>query len=99
MEQEKQEKQETLILCLYLDTSEIIIGEIISNDVVVNVKNPYLLHINHENKLEFIPFLNEFSPDDVFPINPNKIITTVVPYDKYINKYIEICKLEKKVLV
>lgn len=89
-------EKELNIVCLYLINNQIIIGNSVDNDMAVQLEKPYILNINHEGKLEFIPYLNEFTGEDNFIFNSLSVMNVFKPYAKYISKYIEIYNMENQ---
>ena len=58
----------------------------------VTISNPYSFVLNPlDNKtIQFVPYLNEFTNDELFDINVNSIVSMFKPHTKYAMKYIEI---------
>lgn len=91
----KMEENKQIIVCLYLITGQIVIGELTDNQEMLTLKNPYFLNIE-EGKIMFIPYLNEFSDDEEFSFINSSIVNMFKPYDKYVTKYMEIQSEENK---
>ncbi len=89
------EENKQIIVGLYLTTGQIVMGELLDNNDIITVKNPYFLNIEN-GKIVFIPYLNEFSDDEEFSFVNSSIVNVFKPYDKYIVKYSEIQAEENK---
>ena len=87
------------VIGLYLTNDQIVIGNLVNSEATIELDNPYNLRINHEGQLEFIPYLREFTNDNIISFNVNSVINVFAPHDKYITKYVEIYNKESKTLL
>ena len=87
------------VIGLYLTNDQIVIGHLVNSEATIDLDNPYNLRINHEGQLEFIPYLREFTNDNIISFNMNSVINAFAPHDKYITKYVEIYNKESKTLL
>ena len=93
------DNKELNVICLYLVNGQVVIGNLVDSESSIELEYPYNLRINHEQKLEYIPYLSEFTDDDVFAFNSNVVINAFSPHDKYKTKYLEIYNQSNKQLL
>lgn len=81
------------VVCVQLLNGTVLICSISNlSDNWVSISNPYSFEINVlDNKtIQFVPYMREFTNDNVFDINVNNIVSIFKPFDKYAIKYNEI---------
>ena len=85
--------EEKNAVCIQLLNGTVLICKISNlGDNWVSISNPYSFEINVlDNKtIQFVPYMREFTNDNIFDINVNNIVSIFKPFDKYTAKYIEI---------
>lgn len=91
---EKTEEKKMNVVLLHLVNGLILIGALTDSVEVIELKDPYMLRINQEGKLEFIPYMVEFTADNIFTFNSSVVMNVNKPHEKYALKYEEIIKSE-----
>lgn len=99
MENNEKKNDKLDIICLYITTGQIIIGNLkeAGNNYVV-IEDPYFLSINN-SQMEYIPYLGDFTNDSEFMFRNEHIVNCFVPHEKYVMKYEEIYKKTKSLLL
>lgn len=83
------------VVCVHLLNGETLICNISNMDNNwITLNQPYLFAINplNEKTIQFVPYLMEFTNDNLFDINVNNVVSIFKPHEKYAIKYIEIVK-------
>ena len=87
--------EENSVVCVHLLNGETLISDISNmKENWITLNQPYVFALNPlDNKtIQFIPYLNEFTSDDLFDINVNSVVSIFKPHEKYALKYIEFVK-------
>lgn len=99
MENIEKNNNDLNVICLYLITGQIIIGNLRrTENACLIIENPYFLSINN-SQMEYIPYLRDFTDDDEFTFNGEHIVNCFTPHKKYTMKYEEIYKKQKSLLL